>query len=515
MRVKNAIINTAAGGLGTLLAGVLQFVSRIIFIQFLSDEYLGISSLFTNILSLLSLAELGIGTAIGFSLYEPLSEGNSEKIKSIMHFLKKSYFLIGFVVMGVGICLLPFLPWLIKGTTDLVNLNAVYILYVVQSASSYWFWAYKSILLQADQKLYLIKFYQVISNLVITVLQLVTLAIFRDFLLYSVIGLMANILTNILAAVTVDKNYPYMKERDFKPLERSEKKHIFKDVFGMSLFKINTTIVNSADNIMISAFIHVRIVALYGNYQTVIFGISQVAMQLFGGVTATIGNLFVEDSKEKSESVFRCVQLLCYWLYSFIGIGILVFINPVIQTFFGKERMFTGDLVLLQVIYFVMNGFQRTSFIYRDACGLFWKGKLRPVATAVLNVIISIVLVVRIGLAGVILGTILSWLLTTWWYDPILIYRQVFEMSPLRYFAEYGKAVLVTVCTGAVTVWLAMIVPFEGILKLAVQFLFVMLIPNAGYFLVYRKTPEFCYLKEILLGVWKKLYAAVRSSRAS
>lgn len=504
MRIKRAIVNTAAGGLGTFLVGVLQFISRIIFIQYLSDEYLEISSLFTNILSILSMAELGIGAAIGFSLYEPLSEKDTEKIKSIMHFLRKSYFVIGFAVMGAGICLLPFLPWLLRGTTDLVNLNIIYILYVLQSASSYWFWAYKSILLQADQKLYLIKFYQVISNVVTMVIQLITLAVFRDFLLYSVIGLMANVLTNIFVSVTVDKMYPYMGERSIVPLNRSEKKNIFKDVFGMSLFKINTAIVNSADNILISAFIHVRTVALYGNYQTVILGISQVAMQLFGGITATIGNLFVEDSKEKSEFVFRCIQLLCYWIYSFIGIGILIFINPVIQIFFGKERMFTADLVLLQVIYFVMNGFQRTSFIYRDACGLFWKGKLRPVATAVLNVVISIILVRRIGLAGVILGTVLSWLFTTWWYDPVLIYRSVFEMSPMRYFLGYGKAVLVTLVTGVMTVWLARLIPFEGVGKLVLQVFLVVLIPNLGYFLVYCKTEEFCYLKKVLREILGK-----------
>lgn len=505
MRVKKAIINTAAGGLGTLLAGILQFVSRIVFIQFLSDEYLGISSLFTNILSILSLAELGIGEAIGFSLYEPLSEKNTEKIKSIMFFLKRIYFLIGFVILVAGLALIPFLPWLVKGTSDLVNLNLVYILYVLQSASSYWFWAYKSILLRSDQKLYLIKFYQVLSYVLVTFVQLTTLAVFRNFLLYSIIGLLANIITNILSAVTTDRAYPYIRERKVTPLSAKDKKSISKDVFGMSLFKVNMTIVSSADNILISAFIHVKTVALYGNYQTVISGISQVVMQVFGGVTATIGNLYVEDSMEKSEFVFRCIQLLCYWVYSFIGIGILVFINPVIRMFFGSERMFSNDLVFLQVLYFIICGFQRTSFIYRDACGLFWKGKMRPVMTAILNLVISIVLVRKIGLAGIILGTILSWLLTTWWYDPVLIYKKVFRMSPVSYFLSYGKAVLVTAGMAIITIWLAGTLYSRGFFGFCVQCLIVMLVPNMGYFLFYHKTSEYHYLKKIVIGIWKNI----------
>jgi len=499
MRVKKAIMNTIAGGMGTLLVGIFQFVGRVVFIQFLSDEYLGISSLFTNILSLLSLAELGIGTAICFSLYEPLAESDFEKIKSILSFLRKTYFIIGIVIMGAGLVLLPFLPYLIKENTELVNINVIYILYVLQSATSYWFWGYKSILLQADQKLYLIKSYQVAANVVTITLQLISLVIFRDFLLYSILGLTANIFTNMAAAHAVDRIYPYMREKGYCPLEKAEKKKIFKDVFGMSFFKINTTVVNSTDNLMISAFIDIRSVALYGNYQIVISGISQVAMQLFGGITATVGNLFVEDSREKSEFIFRCLQFLSYWIYSFIGIGIIVFINPVIQRFFGKSRLFGQGLVLLQVIYFIINGFQRTSFIYRDACGLFWKGKMRPIATVILNIFFSLIFVMRIGLAGVVLGTIVSWLFTTWWYDPILIYRNVFQASPLRHFIGYGKAVILTIILGGVTVWLTGKVPFDGILKLLLQFILVLVIPNIGYLLAYYRTEEFKYIKGIFL----------------
>lgn len=495
MRTRKAFLNTMAGGLGTLLVGVLQFVGRMVFIRFLSDEYLGISSLFTNILSILSLAELGIGNAICFGLYKPLAQGDEDKVRSLLRFFKRAYTVIGFVVFGTGMLLLPFLPYLMSGTTDLVDVRLIYILYVLQSAVSYWFWAYKSILLQADQKLYIVKACHVLANLVVIILQISSLWLFENFLIYSVIGLLANVLMNLLVSVIVDRQYPYLAKKESKPLEREEKRSIFKDVFGMSLFKMNTTVVNSTDNLVISAFINVKTVALYGNYQTVISGISQVSMQLFGGVTASVGNLFAEGEEKRSEFVFRCLQLLCYWLYGFVGIGIYVLINPVIRLCFGAQRVFGAELVFLQVLYFVINGFQRTSFIYRDACGLFWKGKARPAATAVLNIVISIVLVRYMGLSGVIWGTIISWLLTTWWYDPVMIYRHVFHMSPLPYFAGYLKAALLTSGSFALTVWLCSLLKLTGLAAYAVEVLLVFCIPNLCYLVAYGRSEEFRYLK--------------------
>lgn len=496
MRTRKAFLNTMAGGLGTLLVGVLQFVGRMVFIRFLSDEYLGISSLFTNILSILSLAELGIGNAICFGLYKPLAQGDEDKIRSLLHFFKRAYTVIGFVVFGVGMLLLPFLPYLMSGTTDLVDVRLIYILYVLQSAVSYWFWAYKSILLQADQKLYIVKACHVLANLVVIIAQIGSLWLFKNFLIYSVIGLLANVLMNLLVSLIVDRQYPYLAEKKWEPLHADEKRSIFKDVFGMSLFKINTTVVNSTDNLVISAFINVKTVALYGNYQTVISGISQVSMQLFGGVTASVGNLFAEGEEKQSEFVFRCLQLLCYWLYGFVGIGIYVLINPVIRLCFGAQRVFGADLVLLQVLYFVINGFQRTSFIYRDACGLFWKGKARPAATAILNIVISIVLVQKLGLSGVIWGTVISWLLTTWWYDPVMIYRQVFHMSPLPYFMGYLKAALLTGGSFALTVWLCGLLELKGIALYGAELLLVVCIPNLCYLAAYGRSAEFRYLKE-------------------
>lgn len=501
MRSKKAIVNTLAGGLGTLLVGLLQFIGRVVFIRFLSDEYLGISSLFTNILSILSLTELGLSTAVCFRLYQPLAGGDRETVKAVMHYFRGAYFVIGWVVVALGAALLPFLPELMTGTTELVDVRAIYLLYVLQSAASYWFWAYKAILLQADQKLYIVRFYHVLANVIVTVLQLVTLAMFRNFMVYSVIGLFAAVLVNLFSAREVDRQYPYLKERTHRRLTKEEKKSLFRDVSGMSLFKMNTTIVNSTDNLVISAFINVRTVALYGNYQLIISGVSQVAMQLFGGVTATVGNYYAEDTREHNEFVFRCIQLLCYWVYTLLGIGMFVCLNPFIRLCFGASRVFSWELVFLQVLYFMINGFQRTSFIYRDACGLFWKGKARPVATAVLNIVISIVLVRYIGLAGVIAGTIISWLLTTWWYDPCLIYRQAFSLPARRYFFGYAKAALLTAALFALIVLLSGLLPFGGIGALAVKALFCMSIPNAGYYLAYRNSEEFAYLKKLGLAM--------------
>lgn len=503
-RAKNAVINVIAGGFGTLIIGILQFVGRIVFIHYLSDDHLGITSLFSNILSVLSVAELGLGTAIGYSLYQPLSEGNEEKIKAIMLFLKRAYFMIGCFILIAGAALIPFLPCLVHTSAQIDHLYLIYVLYLLQSVSSYWFWAYKSVLLQIDQKSYLIKLYQVIINSIVIAVQISLLVIFRNFVLYSVIGLSANVLTNIFTARTVDRKYPYLSEKKSIQSELFDKKTAMKNVLGMSIYRINMSIGNSTDNILISAFINVRLVALYGNYQIVIMGISQTAMQFFDGVTASIGNLFTEDSGEHNIFVFQCVQLLCYWVYTFLGIGILVLINPVIQLCFGSERLLADHILLLQVIYFMINGFQRTSVIYRNACGLFWQGKMRPFFTAILNLVLSIIWVRQFGLSGVILGTIISWLLTTWWYDPFIVYKYVFHKSVLSYFIGYIKATILTIVLAVIVAKLIVLFPFQGVTAFIFKLLIIVVIPNLGYYLIYRKTEEFRYLVKMLKNMIHK-----------
>lgn len=508
MRTINSFKNIITGIGGNIITTLLQFVSRTVFISMLGKEYLGIQGLFTNILSVLSIAELGIGVAIVFSLYKPLADKDIKKAAATTNFLRKAYFLIGLIIAGLGMLLIPFLPYIIKGTTNLVNINIIYILYLLQTVSSYWFFAYKGLLLQADQKRYIVNMIRYFVTNIAVVFQILALVLSKSFIVYTIIGIAANICTNLIVARKANKMYPDIFKNKNETLPKDEKKEIFKNVFGVSMYKINSTVVRSTDNIVISAFVNTVAVGIYSNYHLIVNTLITMAKLIFSSFTASIGNLFVSDDKEKSEFIFRCLSFFAFWLYGFAAISLWILFNPFITLWIGREYLFADYIVLVIVIDFIMDGYQQVSIIFKDACGLFWRGKYRPLATAVLNVIISLILVPRMGVAGVLLGTIISRLLTTWWFEPWMVYKYAFNKSSKRYFVRYMSFFLLIVLIGGLVQVACMPFSANTWFNLVIKAFLCVLIPNSIIFLIFRKTEEFKYLvgagKKVTKSVFKK-----------
>lgn len=498
MRTLNSLKNIISGVSGQIITLVLQFISRTVFIHTLGIEYLGVSGLFTNVISILNITELGIGTAIVYSLYKPLAEKDIITIKATMNLYRKAYFAVGCAIACIGLILLPFLPFVMKGSTNLVNVQLIYILYVFQSVSTYWFFAYKSSLLIADQKKYIFNFIRYIIMTISTITQIALLLLFKSFMLYTVIGILSNIILNIFIAKKVDKLYPYIKNKTDDRLPKESTKEIFKNVFGMSMYKINSVIVRSTDNIVISAFISVTAVGLYANYLMITTSLIAIIKLVFSAVTASVGNLYASDTKERNEFIFRCLNMLSFWIYSVCGICLWVLFNPFITLWIGKEFLLNLEVVFLIALNFVMDGFQNVSIIYKDACGLFWKGRYRPVATAIINVVLSVLLAPKLGISGVLLGTIISRLFTTWWYEPWMIYKFAFNMSSKRYFTRYIFLFSLVVVNGILLQFLILKLPNVTWIDLIIKLIICIIMPNTVFYLVFRQKEEFNYLIDII-----------------
>lgn len=500
MRVKRFLQNMVTGVGGMLLTYILQFVSRTVFIYTLGKEYLGISGLFTNIISVLNVTELGLGAAIVFSLYQPLAVDDKQKINSIIQLLRKAYFFIGLFVLIAGIFLIPFLPFLMKKTTDLVNIPLIFLLYVFESVSSYWFYAYKSLIFRADQKGYITNLYTYFAKVIISVCQIMILFTLKSYVLYTVAGISVNIFANLLIAYRVDKTYPFLKDKA-EPLPKAEKREIYKNVVGTAAYKINDMIIRSTDNIIISAFISVASVGVYDNYHMISTSVFTCIRMLFSSATAGIGNYVVKEDKAQSEYLFRVMMFASYWLFGFATICLWMLFNPFIALVWGVEYLLGKTVVAVIVIEFLIKSFQTVTIIYKDACGLFWKGKYRPVATVIINLLVSLLLVQKLGILGVVLGTIASRLLTTWWFEPWLIYRNVFEMSCKMYFVRYFCAViLVTVYIGILELLGR---PFADVtfFNLGAKVILCLIVPNFFTWVFFRKTEEFIYLKNMAAGI--------------
>ncbi len=505
-RTVNSLKSAVTGIGGQLITLILKFVSRTVFIHTIGVEYLGINGLFSSVITILNISELGLQTAIVYSLYKPLATGDEKKISATMNLLRRAYSFIGAAVLFLGAALYPFLPYLMKGTTDLVDVNLVYALYVLNSVFSYWFYAYKSAILQADQKRYVSNIVNNAVSVATVVIQIFVLTVFRSFIGYTVVQLLCSVVQGLIAAAVVDKRYPYLKQNKREKLEKSEIKTILKNLFALSLYKVSAAVLNATDNMIISAKISTVAVGMHSNYVLILSAVTQIVQNMFSAFTASIGNLFAVEAKEKSEFIFRCLNFLNFWVYGFCAICLWNLFNPFIEIMWGKDMLFDDLTVLVIVLNFLTAGLQNAVISYKDACGLFWKGRYRPLASAALNIIISLLLVKPMGVAGVFLGTILSRFLTTWWFDAWLVHRNAFGISPNKYYLRYFMSLIRVIFVGAAISFATAPLEAYGTWAIfAVRAAACLIIPNVIFFIRFRKSEEFLYLVSAAKPLIKKI----------
>lgn len=510
-RTKNSLLNIMASMGGQLLTNVLRWICRMVFIYTLGKEYLGISSLYTNILTILSLSELGLGSAITYSLYKPLAEKDTETIRSLMAFFKKAYRWIGIAVLILGLCLMPFLPYLMTGSTDVINIYLYYALYLTQTVVSYLFFAYKSILLTADQKKYISDVVMYVLQIVMNAVQIVILFVWHSFFAYTVAVIIYNIVYNMAVAFVVDRKYPYLKGEAGK-LSKDQYKDVFSRVYAMSLYRICNVVGTSTDNLIISANISVIAVGLYDNYYMIIQVIQKMLAGIFQAFTSSLGNFYVLESKERNEFLFRTLNLANSWLVAFCSVCFAVLLQPFIQLCFGAEYLLDDMVVIIIVINFATNFMQNVVQIYRNASGVFVRGKYRAVIAAVMNLVVSIILVKRIGLAGVFLGSIISRIAVSWWFDAFMLYKHGFHTSPWPFFRNFLATMSLT--TVSIVLIQMITVPWQQVswIMMMIKGILCVVIPNVIYLLVYGRSEEFRYLADKVKSLLVKKYTKRKKS---
>lgn len=491
-RTVNSMRNAATSIGGQLSNNVLRFISRTVFVYTLGKEYLGISSLYTNILTILSVSELGFSTVITYSLYRPLAEGDETTTAALMQFYKKVYRLIGMAILAIGLCLIPVLPRLMNGVTDQVNIYLYYILYLIQTVVSYLFFAYKGTLLAADQRQYISDLITYAVQVAVNLVQIAVLLALRSFLIYTLLYIAGSIVQNSLIALAADRHYPYIK-KPAPRLTKEQTRSVFSKVYAMALYHICVVIGTATDNLVISSCLSVLMVGLYDNYNLIIQVVQKLISGFFRAFSSSLGNSFVTEEREKNLFIFRCLRVLNVWVVVVCSVCFAVLFQPFIQLWIGRNYLLDYATVLVIVGNFATNFLQSTVQISKESSGLFVRGKYRPVATAVLNLVISIVLVQRIGVMGVFLGSIISRLVTTWWYDAWLLYRHAFGISPGGYYVEYMLALALIYGLAALIQWLCRTVP-AGWGGLLLRGAVCMLLTNGALVLIYCRSKELRYL---------------------
>ncbi|EOU1122730.1 lipopolysaccharide biosynthesis protein [Clostridium perfringens] len=503
MRIQKSLKNLTHSLIGQVISILLSFLNRTFFIKILGIQYLGINSLFTDILSMLSLAELGVGTAITFALYKPLASKDKNMISSIMNLYSKLYKYIGILIGVIGVTIVPFLNIIIKEKGGIENIVIIYLLFLFNSVISYFF-TFKRTILIADQKQYIniknIYVYQVIQYF----LQIGILIISKSFILYLLIQIICTILSNFSISRKVDKLYPYLNENKNLKICISQKKQIFKNTGAMIFHKIGSIVVSGTDNILLSSLVSISSVGLYSNYKLLTNTLNTLIMQIYNAVTASVGNLNAEETIEKSYRVFSIMQFVSFWIYGFCSCCLMVLLNPFIEIWLGKEYILSPLIVFFLVVLFFITGMRQTSIVFINTMGLFWQLRYKSLFEAIINLVVSIILISRFGLLGVIVGTIISTVCTNVWMEPYVVYNNGFNLSFKSYLIMYIKYFFIAI--GTVVGVYVINTYFKGnqYFIFIIKFLVSFILSNLLFILFFSKSYEYKEIKRIILCVLKR-----------
>lgn len=448
-RLQKSKKNLLFSILNQIVIVLLTFVNRQIFIQLLGKEYLGVNGLFSSILSVLSLAELGINNTFLFFLYRPIYEKNLVRIRSLVGYSKKLFRIIAIVIFLLGLLITPFLSLLMNVSINLNVIYLYYIIYLLNSSLSY-LAVYKSMLIDANQKNYITSILKLIIAVIQNILQIVILLITHNYLLYLIVQLLCTVSYNIFVSKVADKLYREIFSSKEEKLPETEKREIWSMIRSTLVYKIGVVLMNNTDNILISAIVGTITVGIYSNYTMIINVINTLITTGIKAITASLGEINTSGDIEYSNRVFKRLVAIFHLGTLFCTLCLFWCLNDFISIWLGEEYLLGKFTVFTIVTCFYIQHVISPVWIYRETMGLFHETKYLMLIAALINLILSIVFGIRIGISGIIIATAMARILTTVWYEPIILYCKKFKKPVKEYYWLQGKyffqSVLCAVC---------------------------------------------------------------------
>ncbi|HGJ5869044.1 lipopolysaccharide biosynthesis protein [Arsenophonus nasoniae] len=463
----------------------------------LGEEYLGVNAAITNLIAVLSLAELGFSQAIAYLLYKPLSDKNIGKTLSYINYFKKIYLYIGYFIIFAGISLLPFLKNLIPTTINTTELNIIFLLFVANSSVTY-FWSYKRTLIIADQKNY--KIIPVISIFQTLDLAIKSLFLFliKDFIFILCLQLILKLLENYFVNRKINKLYSNMFSKTETPLTNDEKKIINNKTIATFYHRIGDVFVNSTENIIISAFIGVSILGIYSNYTLLVALSTSFLSVLFKSIIASFGNLIVEK-KHKSEESFYIIQLLSIFIFGLVSINILTQISNIISYWLGEKYIISESIVILLTIKFFIMGIRTPVLIAKTAGGIFEKDKYAPMCEGIISLVLALLLVDKYGIIGILIAQLISLIIVPLWIQPYITYKYVFFSNIINYIKKLSVILLIAFVSMLVSIillnYINQVIPQNNIFSLVLKSILVSLSYSISFLLLTCRSTEFNILK--------------------
>lgn len=489
-RTKNATRNIIFGSILKIYQIAVPFIMRTAMLYLLGVEYLGLNSLFVSILQVLNLAELGVGSAMVYSMYKPIVEDDKKKICALMKLYRLYYRIIGLVIALLGMFLLPFIPKLISGNVpENINIYVLYLLNLSSTVLSYWLFAYKNCLLSAHQRIDVSSKISMVMITVQYILQFIVLLL-KNYYLYLIVALFTQAMTNIITSLIVNKIYPHYKAKG--KLDKLEIKEINKRVRDLFTSKIGAVIVNSSDTLVISAFLGLSMLSIYQNYFFILNSIILIISIIFNSCMAGVGNSIIVETKEKNFNDLKKFTFITVWISGICTCCLLCLYQPFMKIWVGQEYELAFSVVVCLCIYYFIYEINQLLNMYKDAAGIWHEDRFRPLVTAVSNLILNLILVQWIGIYGVVLSTVISMIFIGMPWLLHNLFTVLFEKKHLtgyvRRLVLYSGVTVITSCFTYITCSFINLSPW---IELIIKGLMCISIPNVVFFIIYRKTPEF------------------------
>ena len=494
-RSKNAKRNSIWGLIGNIVSVVFPFIVRTVIIKELGMDYLGLSSLFTSILTVLNITELGFGSAIVYSMYKPLAEDNTEQICALLNYYKKIYRSIGLLIFSAGCCLFPFLEHFIHGDVPKdISIYILYLLYLGNTALSYWLFAYKVSILTIYQRNDVKSKIAIILGAMRNLAQILFLVLTHNYYLYVIVLLIETGGNNILSAIYINKTYPQYTCRG--KINETLKRDIRKKISGLMAIRISSVSRNAFDSIIVSSFLGLASVAIYNNYYYVINALASMMHVLTSAIAAGIGNSIAADSREKNLSDMNIINFWYMWISGWFTVCLVCLYQPFMQLWVGKSMMLEDSVMWLFSVYFLLTQMGDMQVQYLDATGLWWYRRWYSVAEAITNVCLNIVLGYFFGVAGVVSPTIITVFMINFFATPSILFKHYFRNGFKNYLCNQILYICSTLFIAFITSKICSVIlmtdtVFELWSTLFLRAMICIFVPNIIFLLIYRKTKLF------------------------
>lgn len=501
-RFKSSTRNATTAAITQIIMGVVSFVERMVFNQCFIPDYLGFYSLFQNVISVLSVAELGLSVAIAYSLYAPLAEDNFEEIRAIMYFLRKVYFVIGTTVLIGGLIFTLFIQFFVNTEVEISSVRIYFVIFLLSTVFEYYL-SYKYILFSADQKDYILALTNN-TNMIVQYVMLIVLSVTtKNFLYYSICIFVFDVARCLTVNALANKHYPFLKNRNPIRLSKSSQQKIFLNVKGLILSKLGGVAVNSTDSILISTIVSSSILGFYSNYQMVTTGLLTFTRIFPNSITASLGNMGATESNETVASGYRYIDMSFFLIYGLLSVVLLNIINPIISTFFGQDRCLPFSSALIICILFYLNNNKNIFNTYKSSLGLYWYDRFRPLISGVFNIIVSIILGKLIGFDGILLGTILTYVVIDLWVEPMIIFHKGFHSSSRSYISFAMLRLFLIIALMLLTSYATSFLPEIGIFSIIMKALISLAITALVLYLLFHRN---IYVKQSIKAIKRFIF---------